>query len=175
MNEKSKYKYTEDGQLLVRKKVSETVLPGLYTEDHDMWFPCNRKNPDHHYVVMLLAGWFGLHKFQERSFLQGVFYLLTCGCFGVFYLCDLISMLGGTYCYWENEYLEKDGDIERRRKRIYYGPLRHRGRGVLLLIIGAFLVWAVVTFVYQPVGQAVLSWLGTIVEGRTAMSGSEWS
>ena len=103
--------------------------------------------------------------------MQGLFYLLTCGCFGVFYLCDLISMLCGTYCYWETEYLEREGNLERRRKKIYYGPMQHRRRGVCLLLAGGLIVLAAVSFIYQPIGKAFFSWMGTMAAERTAAFG----
>ena len=171
MDVNSKYKYTDDGQLLVRKTVSEPALPGSYPTERKMCFPCSGENPDHHYGIMVLTGWFGYHKFRERCFMQGLFYLLTCGCFGVFYLCDLISMLCGTYCYWETEYLEREGSLERRRKKIYYGPMQHRRRGVFLLLAGVLIVLAAVSFIYQPIGKAFFSWMGTMAAERTAAFG----
>ena len=59
MDVNNKYKYTDDGQLLVRKTVSEPALPGSYPTERKMWFPCSGENPDHHYGIMVLTGWFG--------------------------------------------------------------------------------------------------------------------
>ena len=128
------YKYTEDGVLLVRKQEQEKAgALGLLPECRELWFRCSEKNSDWRYLQMVLGGWFGLHKFLKGSFFQGIGYLLSCGCFGVFYLSDLFSMVCGNYCVKKVSYVDKEGEVERRVQKIYYGPLQYRKRAILLL------------------------------------------
>ena len=116
----------------------------------------------------MLVGWFGLHKFLEGSFLQGIGYLLTCCCFGVFYLSDLLSMVCGNYCMKKVSYVDKDGEVDQRMQKIYFGPLEHKKRAVFFfLLVVAILVFAV-WFVYQPIGNGLIGWLAHAVSGNMA-------
>ena len=154
-----KYRYTEDGILLVRKQ--ETVRVGVYDTGpigRGLWYRCSGDDPDCHYRRMVLFGWFGWHRFRERSFGAGMFYLLTCGCFGVFYLYDLVSMLTGSYSYREISYREGEAGLERHKSKIYYGPMEDRKKGLLLLPLAAVILAAAVLFLYQPVGRMMLQW-----------------
>lgn len=71
---------------------------------------------------------------------------------------------------YETDYV-KPGSLERRRKKIYYGPMQHRRRGVCLLFAGFLIVLAAVSFIYQPIGKAFFSWMGTMAAERTAAFG----
>lgn len=158
------YKYTEDGVLLVRKQEQGRAgALGLLPESRELWFQCSEKNPDRQYLQMVLGGWFGLHKFLEGSLLQGIGYLLTCGCFGVFYLSDLLSKVCGNYCVKKVSYVDKDGEVERRVQKIYYGPLQYRKRATLLLPVAVVVLVVAVYLVYRPVGETVIHWLADVV------------
>ena len=158
------YKYTEDGVLLVRKQEQgKAGAFGLLPECRELWFQCSEKNPDLQYVQMVFGGWFGVHKFMEGNWMQGIGYLLTCGCFGVFYLCDLFSMVCGNYCVKKVSYVDKDGEIERKLQKIYYSPLQHRKRAILLIPVAVVVLVLAVSFVYRPIGEAVIHWLADVV------------
>ena len=118
---------------------------------------------DRQYLQMVSGGWFGLHKFLEGSLLQGMGYLLTCGCFGVFYLLDLISMVCGNYRVKKVSYVDKDGGLERRVQKIYYGPLQYRKRAILLLPVAIVVLVLAVSFVYKPIGEMLVHWLADVV------------
>lgn len=45
------------------------------------------------FIICLLGGWFGLHKFLDGKLLVGVIYLLTGGIFGIMYAFDCIVKL----------------------------------------------------------------------------------
>ncbi|MBR4060659.1 MAG: TM2 domain-containing protein [Lachnospiraceae bacterium] len=115
---------------------------------------------------MVLGGWFGLHKFMEGNWIRGLGYLLTCGCFGVFYLYDLFSMVCGNYCFKKVSYVEKDGEVERKMQKIYYEPLMHRKRAVFLFLLAVVILVLVVRFVYQPIGNGLVGWLAAAVSGN---------
>lgn len=102
--------------------------------------------------------------------MSGIFYLLTCGCFGVFYLGDLLSMLSGDYCYREVAYVQGEGGIERQMRRIYYRPLEDRGRGLLFLLVAVVILAVAVRFLYLPV-MGVLSDILSCIVG---FSGAVW-
>ena len=158
------YKYTEDGVLLVRKwEQGKAGAFGLLPESSELWFQCSEKNPDQQYLQMVLGGWFGLHKFLEGSLLQGIGYLLTCGCFGVFYLSDLLSMVCGNYCVKKVFYVDKDGELERKIQKMYYRPLQHRKRAILLLSVAVVVLVLVVCLVYRPIGETLIHWLADVV------------
>ncbi len=158
------YKYTEDGVLLVRKQEQEKAgALGLLPECRELWFQCSEKNSDRHYLQMVLGGWFGLHKFLEGSLLQGIGYLLTCGCFGVFYLSDLLSMVCGNYCVKKVIYVDKDGELERKIQKMYYRPLQHRKRAILLLSVSVVVLVVAVSYLYRPIGETLIHWLADVV------------
>jgi len=164
MAKKECYRYTEDGVLLVRKQEQgQAGAFGLLPEFRELWFQCSDKNPDRQYLQMVLGGWFGLHKFMEGNWLQGMGYLLTCGCFGVFYLYDLFSMVCGNYCVKKVSYVDKDGEVERRIQKIYDRPLQHRKRAILLIPVAVVVLVLAVCLVYRPIGETLIHWLADVV------------
>lgn len=167
MDREKDYRYTEDGVLLVRKLESEKL--GRFDTMFgckEMWYQCSENDSDSQFLKVVLGGWFGLHKFMEGSLLQGLFYLLTCGCFGVFYLCDLISLFCGNYFYRKVTYVDEGQGIERRMQKIYYAPPEHGRRAFLLLLLAMVILVVAVCLVYQPIGKGLLEWLATVVSGQ---------
>ena len=167
MDREKDYRYTEDGVLLVRKLESEK-LGGFDTMFgcKEMWYQCSENDPDSQFLKVVLGGWFGLHKFMEGSLLQGLFYLMTCGCFGVFYLCDLITLYCGNYFYRKVTYVDDGMGIERRMQKIYFAPLEHRKRAALLFLLAVVILVLAVCFMYQPIGKGLLEWLAAVVSGQ---------
>ena len=160
------YKYTEDGVLLVRKQEQgKAGAFGLLSESRELWFQGSERNPDRQYVQMVLGGWFGLHKFLEGSLLQGIGYLLTCGCFGVFYLSDLLSMVCGNYCVKKVSYVDKDREVERRIQKIYYRSLQHKKRAILLFPVAVVVLIVALCLMYMPIGEIAIHWMADVVVG----------
>ena len=122
---------------------------------------------------MVLGGWFGLHKFIEGNWKQGLGYLLTCGCFGVFYLYDLFSMVCGNYCVKKVSYVDKDGGVERRMQKIYYGQLQYKKRTAFLFWLAVIILVLAVWFVYQPIGNEIVGWLADVVSGQVTEGSAE--
>lgn len=60
-------------------------------------------------------------------------------------------------------YVDKDGEVERRVQKIYYGPLQYRKRATLLLPVAVVVLVVAVYLVYKPVGEAVIHWLANVV------------
>lgn len=167
MDREKDYRYTEDGVLLVRKLEAEK-LGGFDTlvGNKEMWYRCSEKDSDSQYLKVVLGGWCGLHKFMEGSWLQGLFYLMTCGCFGVFYLCDLLTLFLGNYFYRDVTYVDEGMGIERRMQKIYYAPLEHRKRAALLFLLAFLILILAVCFIYQPIGNALIEWIAAFVSGQ---------
>lgn len=169
------YKYTEDGELLVRKpEQGQAGALGLLPESRELWFQCSEKNPDRQYMQMVLGGWFGLHKFLEGSFLQGIGYLLTCGCFGVFCFCDLLAILCGNYFYKKVTYINVGSEVERSMQKIYYGPLEHKKRDWALLPVAVGILVLAVRLVYLPIGKLLIGLLAMAVSGQITAETAEW-
>lgn len=143
------YRYTEDGALLVRK-YRDSAWGGFVRPGREMWYLCSGEDADRYFRRMVFLGWFGWHRFREGAWASGFFYLLTCGCFGVFYLSDLFSMLAGDYSYKEVAYCQGDEGIARQMRRVYYRPLEDRGRGLLFLAAALFVLAGAVWLLYLP-------------------------
>lgn len=160
------YRRTEDGVLLVCKEKAGTFgsLDGM----RQMWYQCSDKDADRQMVLVLIGGWFGLHKFLERSYLQGVFYLFTCGCFGVFYLYDLLQLLVGNYWFKDVEYVQEERGLVRNMHRIYYGPIENKKLAALWMVLAVGILLLVVNFVYQPIGEGVIGWIAKMVSGNVS-------
>ncbi len=167
MEKKENYRYTEDGVLLVRKTESgRTGDIEAMIENRELWYRCSEIDPDSQYLKVVIGGWFGLHKFLEGSWMQGIFYLLTCGCFGVFYFCDLLALFCGNYFYKEVTYTDEGQGIERRMQKVYYAPLENRKRAVWLALLAVGILIVAICFVYQPIGNGMICWLSDTVSGQ---------
>ena len=59
--------------------------------------------------------------------------------------------------------MDKDGEVERRIQKIYYGQLQYRKRAILLLPVAIVVLILAVYLVYKPVGEAVIHWLADVV------------
>ena len=90
---------------------------GLYVRDE--YFPVADDDPKKFLLLAIFGGAFGLHRFAAGEYARGIFYLLTCGGFGVFFLFDIMAILTGSYYVRQVSYIE-DGDTYRRSvSRIY--------------------------------------------------------
>lgn len=177
MNKDEKYRITRDGVMLVRK--SEGVCFGEMSTvlgNREVWYRCSEKEPMKQYITMALGGWFGLHKFLEKKYWQGLFYLLTCGCFGVFYLYDLLLMVVGDYSYKAVSYTEEDEGVKRTMQRIYYRPLEDKKKCLLWFVMALGILFLAIFLIYQPVGTFVLEGvLSEVIDMVLQQIGKEWS
>lgn len=165
------YRKAEDGTLLVKKYVKRQIgTLSMPFGEQELWFPCLSDDPDKRFLTMFFGGWFGYHRFQEKRYLYGLFYFLTCGCFGVFYLFDLLEMLWGNYGIHQISYEYEQESLVRKKKRYYYAPLKQPRRAIVLLVIAFFLTLLLVQFIYRPVGTTVLNalseWIANSVSRR---------
>lgn len=166
------YRYAPDGTLLVRKR--EMVRLGgldVMFAGRELWFPCSGEDPDEQFRRMVFLGWFGYHRFREGSWLVGICYLLTCGCFGVFYLYDLVAMLTDSYFFTKVPYGQREKGIERQAHRIYYRPVEDRRRALILLPVAVAILVAAIYFVYLPLGNTLFTWILTYISNGVTEEG----
>ena len=146
--------YTDSNGVRYRKHGVRSRLFGY--SYRDAYYPVAEDDPKRFLYVTLFLGIFGGHKFMAGEYGKGILYLLTCGGFGVFYVCDVMNILTENYWISQVNYLEEpDGRISRRKLRIYLDKVRMPvvGKGLLLaaaVLIGVcsmrlgytrFLVW----------------------------------
>lgn len=85
------------------------------------WFRVSEMPTEKVILSAAFGGCLGLHQFLLGNFLQGFFYLLTCGFGGILPAVDILLMVLGVFHYEETSYFEteKEGILERRRARVY--------------------------------------------------------
>lgn len=176
-NQEEKYRVTEDGIPLV-KKMESYEFGGISTVlgNRGVWYRCSEKEPGKQFVTMVLGGWFGLHKFLEKKYWHGIFYLLTCGCFGVFYIYDLFAMFVGDYSYKAVTYVEENEGLKRTMRKIYYKPLEDKKKSFLLLLLAMGILFLAILLIYQPMGTFILEGvLSAVIDTVIEQMGKEWS
>ena len=85
----------------------------------EQYFPVAEDDSMSFLLVTFVGGLFGVHKFITGEWCKGLFYLLTCGGFGVFYCFDILSILLGIYSIKQIEYDDIGGKIEKKVTRVY--------------------------------------------------------
>ena len=176
-NQKERYRVTRDGIMLV-KKMQDYEFCGISVMhgSREVWYRCSEKKPEKQFMAMVFGGWFGLHKFLEKKYWQGIFYLLTCGCFGVFYFFDLFAMLAGDYSCRKVSYTEDGRRIRRNTQKIYYKPLEDKKKCFLLLFPAMGILALALLLIYQPAGTFLLEGvLSEVIDTVVQQMGKEWS
>ena len=146
----------EEGTVYVQKHESYKYI-GLIKGKK--WYRCSDENPNKIFFITLLGGWFGLHKFREGKIKTGLFYLLTCGGCGVFYVMDLIDMITGSRCYDEVTYEEKDGKLERNKEKVYYQKLSNPMIALLLTPIALIISVVILNTLYKAAFDLIMQLL----------------
>ena len=67
------------------------------------------------FLICLLGGWFGLHRFLEGNVVAGIAYLCTFGLFGIGWILDLVKIVNGTYT--QSERKSKTDNINQKLKK----------------------------------------------------------
>lgn len=85
------------------------------------WFRVSDVTTEKVILSAVFGGCLGLHQFLLGNFMQGFFYLLTCGFGGILPAVDILLMVLGAFHYEETSYFEtgEDGRLERRRAKVY--------------------------------------------------------
>ena len=152
-DDRTKYSVDADGVMRVRK-VSCRRIGGYETflPEREYEYPCMEMDGDVFFLMTLIGGWFGLHKFMTRHYLAGLLYALTCGFCGVFYVCDLLAIISGNYADERVSFVEDEaGRISQRRERFYNRPVGHRKMAFVGVLAAIVVAVVMARFVYIPV------------------------
>lgn len=166
-----KVRIRSDGTVEVLRERTKKIgfIDTMYPME-SKWYRCSERNPDDFYLFTFLGGIIGLHKFADRKIAQGIFYLLTFGMGGVFYVGDLLTMLLGNYCNTQTTYSKDEhGALQRQQEYIYNKPLEHRVRAVILLSLSIVVAVLSVVFVFKP----FITLLGSLLAGLLSATLSE--
>jgi hypothetical protein len=157
------YEIYPDGSMRVRRLTNSGSFGGFgSTQTHS--YPCAEEDGKTTFWVTLLGGWFGLHKFRAHKWGTGILYLLTCGMCGVFWVCDVLALLTGSYSNKVVEYSRgQSGTITRTISKVYARPIKDKRfwLGIPASIFAAILL---VSFVYRPTYNLVSTGVGTVME-----------
>lgn len=136
-----------DGITYVRHPVNSKLFGYSYSEQY---FPVADEDAGKFLLLTLFGGIFGFHKFKCREYLRGLFYLFTCGGFGVFYVLDVLSIATGTYYINRVDY-EDDGDtLKKRTVRIYLPRLQKKLTGFIAAALSVLIAISALKFAYIP-------------------------
>lgn len=158
------YRVYPDGRMEVKRTVTQSVAGiSTFIEKGSAYYPCMDADGDKFFLLTFLGGWFGFHKFKTGNYLKGLFYALTCGCCGVFYILDLLSILLGGYNYSMITCDKSGGTVEFQKKKFYSRPLQNKMRAVLLLVAAIAVAFLLINFIYIPVLENVNVFLANIL------------
>ena len=129
-----------------------TIVSRLGLLVREEYFPVADDDPVKFLYLTAIGGIVGLHKFITGELAFGIFYLLTCGGFGIFYLFDIVSILCGDYFLKQIRYEEDEEKIRRNVCRIYLRRLDRNSvfTGIACLVAASLISLFVYTKVYIP-------------------------
>lgn len=163
-----KYTYYNDGSITVNKIVRSPDAWKKpwesYTETRTYDYPCSDEDGNKTFLITTFGGWFGLHKFREGKFIQGLFYLLSCGCCCIFYFIDMFAVMTGNYTITNNHYFRsKSGRVEKSQTVIYNRPVKNK-KLFLLAPIMAICSFLLLKFAYVPAYEYGSKAISTIIQ-----------
>lgn len=149
-----KYTYYEDGTMTVNKIVRSPdgwKKPWeSYMETKTYDYPCSYEEGDKTFLITALGGWFGVHKFRTGKFVQGIFYLLSCGCCCMFYFIDMVAVMTGNYATTNSHYFRSpSGRVEKAQIITYNRPVKNK-KLFLLAPIMAIISILLLNYAYLP-------------------------
>lgn len=132
------------------------------------WFRVSEMPTEKVILSAVLGGCLGLHQFLLGNFMQGFFYLLTCGFGGILPAVDIFLMVLGTFHYEETSYFEtgEEGRLERRRARVYLRKPEKLFPWMAFMGVSLVVGLCVVRFIYRPLLEYLGIGLGYL--------GSQW-
>ena len=138
--------YYEDG-IRYEKHTVYSGLLGIISGE--AWYPVAEDDPDRFFLLTLLGGPLGLHKFKSGQIVAGILYFLTFGGLGVLYITDLLSLLFGTYHLKQTVYTEDEqGQLQKRTRRIYMGKPKRAPGKLMITVLAVFFTYFAVRFGY---------------------------
>jgi len=158
------YRAYPDGRVEVKKILTQSVAGfSTFVENGTAYFPCMDADGDNFFILTLLGGWFGLHKFKTGNYLTGLFYALTFGCCGVFYILDLLSIILGGYSYSMINRDNSSGMLSFKKKKFYSRPIKNKKKAVVLILAAAAATFLAINFIYLPVLKNINVYFSSII------------
>lgn len=132
------------------------------------WFRVSEMPTEKVILSAVFGGCLGLHQILLGNFLQGFFYLLTCGSGGILPAVDILLMVLGAFHYEETSYFEteKEGTLERRRARVYLKKPETNFPWMAFVGVSLAVGLCAVRFLYRPLLEYLGIGLGYL--------GSQW-
>lgn len=132
------------------------------------WFRVSDVPTEKVILSAVFGGCLGLHQFLLGNFMQGFFYLLTCGFGGILPAVDILLMVLGVFHYEETSYFEtgEEGRLERRRARVYLKKPKNWFPWMAFVGVSLAVGLCAVRFLYRPLLEYLGIGLGYL--------GSQW-
>ena len=163
-NHSGKYRYNSDGSIEVKKYISEKIgFIDTLTPEKEVYMPCMDMDGDDFFRLTLFGGIIGLHQYKTGHYFKGLFYTLTLGCCGIFWILDLIMILTGSYKYTRIEKTSVNGVNTLQRKIYFNRPLKNKKFALISIPLACVAAFLVIYFGYIP----FLQWI-TEVFAETA-------
>lgn len=150
-----KTEYVDENGVKYRKHYA-TSANGLWVSS-EQWYPVADDDPVRFFFLTLFGGIFGLHKFKTKEYLKGLFYLLTCGGFGIFYVMDVISIATGNYFVTQVSYSDNGNQMEKYKQKIYLDRLPKLSYKLSGIVSSVAIAYVAYVLVYIP----ILSFIGS--------------
>jgi TM2 domain-containing membrane protein YozV len=158
------YRIYPDGHMEVKRTVTQSIAGiSTFMETGTVYYPCMDMDGDKFFLLTFLGGWFGIHKFKTGNYLKGLFYALTCGCCGVFYVLDLLSIILGGYNYSMVSADKSSGTVSFQKKKYYSRPLQHKLRAIVLTLVAVVISFLLVKFLYVSVLEHVNVFISSLL------------
>lgn len=160
-----KYKINPDGSMETKRDVQERIGPfKSFISGHSAYFPCMDVDGDTFFLIALFGGLFGLHHYKTGHIFRGLFYTLTFGCCGVFYILDLIQIATGTFNY-KSVVPSCDDKNKYQRVRFFCRPMQNKKFALITIPIAVVVSALIIYFCYIPLLQIVTAAVSDLLAG----------
>ncbi len=157
-----KYRVDEYGQEWVLKDASiklnwiDTGLVG-----GRKWFRISDEDETTMFWVTSILGPLGIHKIMKGNIAACIFYLITCGGFGVLTILDVLQFLTGSAGYETIEYYEDDNGVcHRQKERVFFKELENKWIVLIGLCCAVLVTFVLAQLAYRPIMMGMAERLG---------------
>lgn len=138
---------------------------GIFFSGEKRKYKLSEMNSDIMYLKTVAGGWFGWHRFKEGDWLNGIFYALTCGIFGVGYISDLLLMLMGRRSYIDiNIDVDSTGKKEYQKTKIYYAELENKKIALLGMAVAILITLIMANTAYKVIYNILIQTITAIAQ-----------
>ena len=155
----NKYRFNDDGSIDIKRKITTQIGPfQTFYEVGEAYFPCMEGDGNHFFILTLITGLFGGHKFYTGNVMQGLLYFMTMGLLGVGYILDLIMIITGNYSYMSTNLLRDGGS----KVRTYSQPIDDKKKALMCTLVAAIIGALLIKFMYWPLIVIISETLSTL-------------